>query len=194
VSIIEGIERGNVRGRGASFRDYLAYAEYLNVSVSQLIRSIIIPASETDESLLRLAPLLATETIREDIGEALLQAIQQAVLQLEAAGSDVTQESIGAAIGMTPQGLKKYPMVAAFLRQYTAGQVTQRQQDRQAAEAQLLQRARDVVARLQASRQCVSQRAIARELNIPWSSLRAYPTVRTWLKTLEKYQQENHEL
>jgi hypothetical protein len=93
---------------------------------------------------------------------------------------------------MTPQGLKKYPMVAAFLRHHTAGQATQRQQERQAAEAQLLQRARDVVARLQASRQCVSQRAIARELNIPWSSLRAYPTIRTWLKTLEKNQQGNH--
>jgi transcriptional regulator with XRE-family HTH domain len=194
VSIIEGIERGNVRGRGASFRDYLAYAGYLNVAVSQLIRSIIIPASETDESLLCLAPPLATETIREDIGGALLQAIQQAVLQLEAAGSDVTQESIGAVIGMTPQGLKKYPMVAAFLRQHTREQATQRRRNWQASEAQLLERVHALVVQLQATGQPVSQRAIARGLNMPWSSFRSYPTVRTWLQKLEKNQQDDHEL
>jgi hypothetical protein len=193
ISITEGIERGNVQGRGASFCDYLAYAEYLNTSVVQLIRSVIVLDSKASGSLPDLVPQPTQLTIRQDIGVALLRAVQVVVEQLEAADIDATQETIGAAVGMTPQGLKKYPVVADFLRQYTAIQVTQRRRDRQSEEAQLLQCARDVAIRLQASQQPVSQRAIARELNLSWSSLREYSSIRTWLKTIGETSQENQE-
>lgn len=92
-------------------------------------------------------------------------------------GVDVTQEVIGKAVGMSPQGLKKYPVVAEFLRQYTAAQEEQRQRYREAQEAQLLQQACEAAAQLQARGRRVSGRAIARELGIAWSSLWAYPTI-----------------
>lgn len=191
VSTIEGIERGNVRGRGASFDDYLTYAQYLSASVVQLARSVIVSNSNIDRSFPDLVSPQTQLSIRQDIGEALLQAVQSVVQQLEAADIDTTLETIGVAVGMTPQGLKKHPVVAAFLRQHSETRATQRRRNRQADEAQLLQRAHDAVAKLQASHQPVSQRAIARELNMAWSTLREYSTIQSWLKTLEKKPQEN---
>jgi hypothetical protein len=193
VSIIEGIERGNVQRRGASFCEYLAYAKYLDTSVVQLIRSVIAPDSMPDGSLPGIVRRPTQLEIRQDIGEALLEAVQKAVEQLEAADIEATQQRIGAAVGMTTQGLKKYPVVAAFLRRYTAIQATQRRRNRQAEEAQLLQRARDAAIRLQARRQSVSQRAIARELNLAWSSFKEYSTIRIWLKAIGKTSQENQQ-
>jgi hypothetical protein len=82
-SVIEGIERGNVRGRGASFHDYLVYAKYLNVSVVQLVHSIVVPDSEVDGLLPFLAPPPTPSKIRQDVGEGLLQAVQEVVQQLK---------------------------------------------------------------------------------------------------------------
>jgi len=152
VSVIEGIERGNVQERGASFHDYLAYARYLNASIVQLVRSVIVPDSNTYGWLPGLVPLPTQLSIRQDIGETLLQAVQSVGQQFEAEGINTTQELIGAAVGMTPQGLKKYPVIAAFLRQHTVKIAKKRRMQRLEYEKALLARAQVIAKELRFSR------------------------------------------
>lgn len=183
MTVVEGIERGDVRGRGATFRDYAIYAQWLGISLTDLFDQVV---SHVDQAVAgsALLPSPLSIEIRQELESILLQQVEQAAQALEAQGYLVTLQAIGEQVCMTPQGLKKYPLIAAFLAQQTLRNAASHQIARIEFEKVLLKRAQMVVEQLQMSGQTVSHRAIARALNIPWSTLRSYQCVREWLQSL----------
>jgi transcriptional regulator with XRE-family HTH domain len=182
INAVEGIERGNVRGRGATFSDYLKFARYLDVTLLELFTWAVSRCRETTEAKSEGFAFPRPLDIRQEFEGVILQRVEQAARHLEVQGNPVTQQAVGNIVGMTPQGLKKYPKVKSFLTERAAMNRVNRRLASEEREDDLLQKIPIVAEELRLGHKHVSQRAIAGALGIPWSSLRSYPRVRELLR------------
>ncbi len=91
----------------------------------------------------------------------------------------LTQTSICRAIGITIEGLKKYPRVKALLEKYI---VRKQKREKLLCEDELLERVEKAIRSLMKLNKNATLIAISKEVGISLSELRAYPRVKTLLE------------
>ena len=112
----------------------------------------------------------------------LLEQVYRAMHQLEIHGQPITQQAVGEIVQMTPQGLKRYPNVRVVLEQLAEENRMHQQREAELQLEQLIQRVRAAAIQLRARGEPVTQRAMGRALQIPWSSLRTHEAIKAVLR------------
>ena len=112
----------------------------------------------------------------------LLEQVYRAMHQLEIHGQPITQQAVGEIVQMTPQGLKRYPNVRVVLEQLAEENRMHQQRGAELQLEQLIQRVRAAAIQLRARGEPVTQRAMGRALQIPWSSLRTHEAIKAVLR------------
>ena len=177
-SEIEGIERGSVLNRGASFLGYTRYAALFNYSLQDLFTTVypdVIDESDKRERLQSRRRLQLRE-------EFLLEQVMQAEQQTGVSGHSLSQQAVGDIVQMSPQGLKKYNRVKAVLQRITREATSRREQDLVQRDQVLIAQIDEAARTLQEQGKRLSQRAIAAYLGIAWSSIRSSKVVATGLR------------
>jgi transcriptional regulator with XRE-family HTH domain len=107
--------------------------------------------------------------------QELVKQVRQAVTALQEQRAIVTQEAIGALIGLTPTGLRRYPPVRELLKEVA-------RQKREASSQRMLVKVEMAIGKLRAARQPVTKVAVARLIGVTPSSLNYHPQVRLLLE------------
>lgn len=167
LSSVEGIERGQM-AKGATLACYFRYADMLKVTLRDIF-ALALPDAMLDEMQ---SDLTIQQSLKHALDAMVLEQVHRAMHQLEIRGHAITQQAIGEIVQMTPQGLKRYPSVRVVLEQLASNNRDHQQHEADMQVQHLLEQVRSAAILLQARGEPVTQRAIGRVLQIPWSSLR----------------------
>ena len=178
LSSIEGIERGQT-AKGATLACYFHYADILDVTLGDVF-IVALPDAMSEEIHSRLTK--AQQSPEQALDAVLCEQVCRAMRQLEMHGQPITQQAIGEIVQMTPQGLKRYPGVRVVLEQLAEENRKHQQRESEVQLEQLIQRVRVAAIQLRARGESVTQRAISRVLQIPWSSLRTHEAIKAVLR------------
>jgi hypothetical protein len=120
-------------------------------------------------------------TLRESELVAKIEAI---IKEMRDLNLRLTQTSISRAVGLTLEGLNKYPQVKTLLEKYS---VRKQKREKLLCEDELLERVENAIRRLMKLNKNATLKAISKEVGISLSELRCYPRVKTLLE-----QNSNH--
>ncbi len=146
-------------GMGETFRDYLHYADYLGVTLSDLFKEAV-----------RIGYISKEQLYEDD----LLAQTQQTIATLKQQGIPVTQERVGSLIGRFPANLRQYPRIHALLRE----EALIREGRTLAQEQALYRTVQQTIDELKTQGKRISRRAIG--LKVGWSPAQIrkfYPSV-----------------
>jgi DNA-binding XRE family transcriptional regulator len=135
------LENETQSGTGETFADYLRYADYFGLTLSDVFRE----SAET--GYIHKDDLYATE---------MLQQVQIAIQQLKETGIPVTRDQIGEQLGHTRGTFRKYPLVHDLL------QTEARIRDKRTPEHEdkICQQIQQVIQALNAKRERVTKRKV----------------------------------
>lgn len=177
LSSVEGIERGQM-AKGATLACYFRYADMLKVTLRDIF-ALALPDAMLDEMQ---SDLTIQQSLKHALDAMVLEQVHRAMHQLEIRGHAITQQAIGEIVQMTPQGLKRYPSVRVVLEQLASNNRDHQQHEADMQVQHLLEQVRSAAILLQARGEPVTQRAIGRVLQIPWSSLRTHAAIKAVLR------------
>jgi hypothetical protein len=180
-SQIRGIERGGTE-QGAPFHLYVQYADYLDVSLQEVLNGTYAsPGEQETTTLITVTSQPQDLTRRQREGE-LIERLQEAIPQLEALGKPITTRAISQFVGVTRQGLQYYPALKALWEQTTRELHAAWEKRKQQHEDELVGRVQEAIATLSALGQYPSQDAIGQLVQMSPGGLRHYPRVRALMK------------
>lgn len=169
--------------KGATLACYFHYADMLEATLRDVF-TMALPNAMPN----RLAP--SQQSLEDALGAMLLEQVYRAMQQLAIHGQPITQQAIGEIVQLTPQGLKRYPSVRVVLERLAEENRLQQQREAEVQLEQLTQRVRAAALELRIRREPVTQRAISRALQIPWSSLRTHEALKAVLREVAGSQTE----
>ena len=165
--LVQAIEGPHLRPR-AHFGHYLAYSQYVGVSMVALFNMTLPPSAQT--ALKNVTPAER----RQQQEAALLQSIDETVSQLIQEGKPITQEVVAKRMGRSVSGLKHYPEVNAHLQQMAQKYGRFGQKPKQVLQAKVAQ----IVQQLQSQNISVTQDVVAAQVGLSTGRLRLYPEIR----------------
>ena len=173
-AIMVCMENETQSGCGEAFQDYLRYADFLEIQLSEQFMAAEQTGYQTKEYLY----------------QASLEAqVRSAIASLNEQGVSVTQKRVCELVGLTPATLRHYPTIHAVLRQAAL----ERKERTPAHEHALCQKVQQAIEHLRANNQRISWNSIGSLVGRAWHQLNYYPQVVTLIKNAlqvyEKYQQ-----
>lgn len=171
--VLGALENETQSGVGETLADYLRYADYFGLTLSDVFRE------SAKAGYIHKDDLYATE---------MLQQVQTAIQQLKETGIPVTRDQIGEQLGHTRGTFRKYPLVHDLLR------IEAQIRDKRTPEYEdrLCEQAQQVIDDLNKRQQRISKRKIALQLGYDATKIRKdYPRVEQLLvSAVNQYQQQ----
>jgi transcriptional regulator with XRE-family HTH domain len=211
--VVRSIERGSIQNHGASFLQWVAYADALGEALRQILDPTQTPLPvETEQGepkrlhhhsspriaatkqrnppppadrLLPSAPRLAGgRRTRDDT--AIYGRVRRAIDAVRGEGRLITRAEVAREVGLTKAALYHYPQVRALLDAEiptSADALSARAAKR---EQELLQAVQDAASALAAAGKRVNCKAIFREMGRSRSGLMRYPAVKAFLAQVDR--------
>jgi DNA-binding XRE family transcriptional regulator/biotin operon repressor len=139
--VLGALENETQSGVGETLADYLRYADYFGLTLSDVFRE------SAEAGYIHKDDLYATE---------MLQQVQTAIQQLKETGIPVTRDQIGEQLGHTRGTFRKYPLVHDLLR--IEAQIRDKRTPEH--EDEMCQQIQQVIQRLNAKRERVTKRKV----------------------------------
>lgn len=161
--------------RGAKLQNYFDYVACLGLSFAELFETEL-------EGEAQPRPRFTSYDAYQTYEEQLLSAVREAIENLKAEGTLLTQQMVSRRVGMSVMGLQHYPQVKALLSQLKHERSQQLQVQRQRREQELIGQVRKAMTALQDQRAVVTQEAIGALIGLTPTGLCHYPLVCEILK------------
>ena len=124
--------------------------------------------------------------------DELVRKVEETVRQLKAGGEVITQRAIGEIVGVDPSSLKWYPRVAVLLEQHASKLHYDSRGQSLLRERELMIKIEAAIAQLEATGQPITQRTIARVVEVPLPNLKVYERIDTHLKQVASRRHLDH--
>jgi transcriptional regulator with XRE-family HTH domain len=133
------------------------------------------------------SPALCLDRQRE---AKLVEAVQRAIVQLEADGKPLIQRNIAQAAGVMPSTLRRYPQVREILATVSQKRTQLKQQQKQQREQQLMAQIQVAIAQVEALNMPLTQDNVAQLVGVSAHTLRYYPQVKPLLRQVTAKRQQ----
>lgn len=173
-----------VSKRGLKFTHYLAYMDYLGLTVEQLFNTYLTPKEEG------YGQYLSPDEKFQQREADLMEQVHQAVVNIRNQKLRLSQVGVSTALHLTVSSLCHYPRVRESFTQISQARRQQALLHKQQVEQALVDQFTQAMANLQAEGKLVTQIAVCRLMHRNSRGLGHYPRVKAMMDTLaEAYRQ-----
>jgi len=181
-----------VSKRGLKFTHYLAYVDYLGLTVEELFNTSLTPKEEGYSQY--LSPNEKFQQREAD----LMEQVHQVVVHIRERKLRLSQVEVSTALHLTVSSLCRYPRVRESFTQISQARQQQALLHRQQVEQALVDQFTQAMASLQAEGKLVTQIAVCRRMRRNSRGLTQYPRVKAMMdvlaedyhRRLEQYQKQ----
>jgi len=180
INNVEGIEYGLAKGGGQLFKNYVAYAQFLRISLQEVFET----------TMLRNSPCRQKKERRSfsESEEQVIKNVYEAVQQLKCLGKPVTQRAISEIIGISTHRLNTFTKIKSILRQLAVDAQIDRKKRRDSHINEIFERVQKAIKDLESFGVPITQTAISERVGLSPKGLKYYPEIK---ELIEQYVAEH---